>query len=1170
MMNFVGMWTSFRSTLDSYISVVGRRFAVLIWIAAIAVLIWLFGPRLAIGDFAPLSPVSNRIIAIVALFLLWAIWSLVSWLRARRADKDLIDDIAESPEARAQAETKAEIDELRTRLRDAMAMMKKVVKRRSGYVYEFPWYLMMGAPGAGKTTLLTNSGLKFPLGDALGGEPVQGVGGTRSCNWWFTDQAILIDTAGRYTTQDTGHERDKAGFINFLKMLRKRRRAQPVNGVILTLSLTDLLHQPPETRLREIRAIRQRLFEVTTTINARIPVYIVLTKADWLAGFEQFFDSLGAEGREQVWGMTFPIDPDEMPQGLPAWFSQEYQNLTERLNGLLIERLQQEIDASHRGRIFRFPAQVAALHDSLKEIVEELTSSTGDVEAPLIRGMYFASATQEADFRGELGGTRSMNRSYFVNKLFGDVILGEAGLVARDQRVTRRQKIMQAVTYSLIGLAVLFLCGTWVSEYVVNRQALKQVQNDLTSYSEQARNIPVRDVRDTDFLRILPALDALSNVPVAFSEQEKTAPLGLPLHKAAIGLDQRSSVVNEYQGHYARALGAYLLPRYMVALQDRLKRDDLDDADAFETLKHYLSLGGLGPVDPDALLAQSDIIFAELYPGSGRRIAREKLSQHMEAMLERGEMPVMALDDALVEDARTTLRSRSPAQRAYDMLLSRKAARALGQWSPSQALGPAGQQVFARVSGAPLTQGVPGVFTRRGYQEVVLPQISTVSEIAANEEWVRGATGGAYEDQSASEIAADAVGLYWAEFTRHWRELLSDLVIRKANTLETASDIVSVIASESRPLERLANEIARVTWLTGPPIIPGTDQNTDIVEVGFVPTGVFAFDPLAAPDPYAALRRGLEVKSEGDEESNIFTPLTPLLENIYQQLSRASASNARVAEIFAAEGPLTSASQDLLTLGRRLPMPADQWVVGLASEVSQTTVSQARSSLAELWQSDGAEECSRAISGRYPFDPQASQEVTIADFTRMFGPNGLFQTFFDENLADMVDVSAETWRWTGGLGTTGISNDALQQFRNAAIIQKAFFPTASDRPQFTYYFELQQLQNTQVALIEIGGKSSFHGTSRNRVRTFAWPTEDREIAQLTLLPGSRNDALETKGPWAPFRLIGQGDRQPISDNEFDVRFNIKGRSATLRIVSGSVNNPFSLNALREFSCPESL
>ncbi|MGO8484708.1 hypothetical protein AB9F39_36300, partial [Rhizobium leguminosarum] len=66
---------------------------------------------------------------------------------------------------------------VRSRLKEALQLLRRITKKRFGYIYELPWYVIFGAPGSGKTTALTNSGLKFPLGDALGSNSVQGIGG---------------------------------------------------------------------------------------------------------------------------------------------------------------------------------------------------------------------------------------------------------------------------------------------------------------------------------------------------------------------------------------------------------------------------------------------------------------------------------------------------------------------------------------------------------------------------------------------------------------------------------------------------------------------------------------------------------------------------------------------------------------------------------------------------------------------------------------------------------------------------------------------------------------------------------------------------------------------------------------------------------------------------------
>ena len=78
---------------------------------------------------------------------------------------------------------------------------------------------------------------------ASGKGALRGVGGTRNCDWWFTDEAVFLDTAGRYTTQDSDAASDSAGWSEFLALLRKYRTRRPVNGVILTISAQDLMTQ---------------------------------------------------------------------------------------------------------------------------------------------------------------------------------------------------------------------------------------------------------------------------------------------------------------------------------------------------------------------------------------------------------------------------------------------------------------------------------------------------------------------------------------------------------------------------------------------------------------------------------------------------------------------------------------------------------------------------------------------------------------------------------------------------------------------------------------------------------------------------------------------------------------------------------------------------------------
>src|SRR5207245_9470878 len=139
------------------------------------------------------------------------------------------------PPAAAPAEEAAPLQD---KLTTALALLKEA-RGTAGYLYEQPWYVIIGPPGAGKTTALLNAGLRFPLAAEMGQGAVAGVGGTRLCDWWFTEDAVLIDTAGRYTTQDSDAAVDRAGWIAFLDLLKRTRPRQPLNGVIVAIALSE-------------------------------------------------------------------------------------------------------------------------------------------------------------------------------------------------------------------------------------------------------------------------------------------------------------------------------------------------------------------------------------------------------------------------------------------------------------------------------------------------------------------------------------------------------------------------------------------------------------------------------------------------------------------------------------------------------------------------------------------------------------------------------------------------------------------------------------------------------------------------------------------------------------------------------------------------------------------
>jgi type VI secretion system protein ImpL len=212
--------------------------------------------------------------AAVALGLALLIWLLVWAVRkalARRASKRLeqaIEVNAEQAQKAAPPKERAEIQVLRDRLRSAVKTIRtSKLGESSGpaALYELPWYMIIGNPAAGKSTAIVKSGLKFPFADGSGNAAVQGLAGTRNCDWFFTSEGILLDTAGRYSV----HKEDRGEWLGFLDLLKKHRSKAPINGILIAASVAEVAQSNPQDAIQLATNLRQRVQELTEKLERR-------------------------------------------------------------------------------------------------------------------------------------------------------------------------------------------------------------------------------------------------------------------------------------------------------------------------------------------------------------------------------------------------------------------------------------------------------------------------------------------------------------------------------------------------------------------------------------------------------------------------------------------------------------------------------------------------------------------------------------------------------------------------------------------------------------------------------------------------------------------------------------------------------------------------------------
>ena len=356
----------------------------------------------------------------------------------------------------------------------------------------------------------------------MGPGAIAGVGGTRLCDWWFTADAVLIDTAGRYTTQDSNAAVDRAGWDEFLDLLKQTRPRQPLNGLIIAFPLSDIAQAPQAERMAHAASIRRRIEEAETHLGVRMPVYVLFTKADLIAGFSEFFDDLDREQRAQVWGFTFRAKTDAGDQ--VGSVAEELRVLVERLNERLFDRLQAERNPERCSRIAMFPGQIASLEPPLTEFLQAALGGTRSVPAPpLLRGVYLTSGTQEGTPIDRLTGVMARafgvdqtrvpslqperGRSYFLERLLKDVIFGEAMLVSHSPAAARRRTVMRISGFAIAALLVAATAALLGQIRAAGQREIDAARTTLASYQQIARTLPLDPVADDDLQRLAPLLD---------------------------------------------------------------------------------------------------------------------------------------------------------------------------------------------------------------------------------------------------------------------------------------------------------------------------------------------------------------------------------------------------------------------------------------------------------------------------------------------------------------------------------------------------------------------------------------------------------------------------------------------------------------------------------------
>jgi type VI secretion system protein ImpL len=1148
-----------------------------IGLTSVAALVYLAGPLLSIGGWRPLE---NRIVREIAVVLLVAIFAAVVSLQIVKRKK------ASAKIAAGIAEGAAEDDSavLNDKMKDALATLKSAGGGRSDFLYDLPWYVLIGPPGSGKTTALVNSGLKFPLSSGASPAAIAGVGGTRYCDWWFTEDAVLIDTAGRYTTQDSDARVDKQSWLAFLDLLKKNRPRQPINGVLVAISLEDLMTLSPADINAHANAIRARLLELHDRLNVDFPVYALFTKGDLVAGFIEYFANLSDQGRRQVWGATFQTN--DKTRNLVGEVPKEFDDLVERLNYDLTDRLQEEPTPSNRVLLYGFPTQIAALKRTVFDFLNQIFEPTRYHANATLRGFYFTSGTQQGtpidrligalakSFGAEQVGAQAysgLGKSFFLTDLILKVIIGEAAWVSFNRAAVRRDRIIKASLYTIILLLAVSATTFWWVSYARNKALITQTQFAVADYAQQAgAYLHETEIGDRDLHKVLPLLYKLRNLPPGYETRNLPTPL-----LATFGLSQRERLQTSAEQIYHVGLERLFRPRLIYRMEEVLEANKSNPAYIYDALKVYLMIGGAQPIDRDLVLNwMRNDWSSSLYPGAANAAGRKALEDELTALLdlEGGDEPLVSLNSTLVNDCQRILGRLSVAERAYQLLKSQARSSGPPDWVASQHGGLDFATVFESTGGEPVDAiAVPGFYTYAGFQQAFIGRLSSIADQLRKDKWVLGEAGlQAPLTEQFDSIGPNLLSLYTKDFIAAWQQALGRLRLRRLNADKPNYVALNAAAAPTSPIRQLLESIRDETALTrdrtGTKDGTGKDKNKPAAPALLNQQGV----------PGAAIEEAFKPFYQALEGEGAGRPIDLIIGNLNAINTNLQLMSLNPAQAQQATSALQLQVAALKSNALRLPRPFSDMMIQAAGsfegDVANTTYAQ----LAQAFNNQVYPPCRDLVSGRYPLVKSEGKEVALADFGRLFGPNGYFDRFFSQNLASYADTSKRDWTWRQDNPVARLmSPAAIRQFQRASQIRDAFFATGGNLPGFSLTITPTQLPTAGlVAKFEIAGVTA---TSSNQSSpppaSVQWPgAGGRTAVSLAADPpisGAQPSEIVKSGQWALFRLLDSASVSPRS-NGLIASFIIGGRDVQFQIGTGTVYNPLLLPALREFKCPAAL
>lgn len=1127
--------------------------------------VWLLAPLVGIKS------VLWRVLIILVLLLppiVLVIWKFLSQRKAAGGLEKAMKEQGRLQQDSVRPDRRDEIKVLNDAFTEAVASLKKsrLGGGRGTALYAFPWYMIIGPPAAGKSTALLQSGLNFPhtTGER---KAIKGVGGTRNCDWWFSDRAILLDTAGRYTSEDD----DMDEWTAFLRMLKRYRKHRPLNGLLVAVSIADVIDAKPHELDELAQKVRSRIDHVISELDLIVPVYILMTKCDLLSGFVEFFGDMKKKSRSQIFGFTVPLT--SATTDIEELFDEEFNELADRLRERGLIRLT-KAKSQDRSAVFQFPLQFDSVYEPVKAFLTQVLVANPYSETPRLRGVYFCSGTQEGrpmdrvmSMMGNALGVKEATapslaqkvtkKSYFLADVFTRVIFPDRKLAGTTAVALRRRKRL-----SIAGLiASAALSAGIVSVALVtffNNNALVTSTMELAKESRVTTPDDPRDV--TDSLR---ALERLGNRLDTF---EVAAKSGTPW-SLGFGFYQGNQIHLAAQKVYIKRMKRAFVRPAGSELEATL--EDIGASKRCETG----SSGSGKPVEES--MSDFDLLKAYLMVTERSRLKVDFVNKILVEQWKKRLHPDVAKESDLLErNAKRYLRLRKAEAKAEWLEQKEETVRKVRQALRScdteyrRLIEDANKQLPAFTLRAALRGRiqtvlqskftVPGAYTQKGWKDYVRRRIAQSLVSGSNiEPWVLG-------EEGTKDVAARLRSRYYEEYIFAWRRFLTGISVAEQKTAQDSLTLLERLTEPPEPYRDLFIAVAINTDFSsggsgkGPPLPKklkgyaskakkyGLDEaarnatrgDLNPVERTFLPLRELVIPPKGLDgqvqvsglkqylDQLNKIREelALEVKAESPGESD----------GVKKALETAN----RITK-----GVLITLSGDLRRLVKPLfYAPLDS--VGINVKIYQ----QGQSS--KKFNDDVCAIFDEKLHERFPFDKKSKRDALLQDVTEFFSSEGTVWTFFNTSLKKSLRRKGD--KFTAAPGTPA-SDKLISFITQSWRISRGLFPKGAETPRLKFEARPRPAIIAEGSkhlvseiILEVEDKSNTYRNGPIEQWALEWTGEGQRSRIVVKGDNNLQEEIAFQGPWALLRLIREGKVRKRG-SWYQVEWSFKGKEIRIPI-----------------------